>query len=67
MYLDSSILATELIPPYISSSAAATAATNGKGHKGKSKKFKSVGCDKTVTILHGVGRVLTPKCKILNI
>lgn len=53
-YLDSSVLATELLPP---------PAVSGKGQKIKSKKLKTVGCDETVTILHGVGRVLSPKCK----
>lgn len=59
-FSDSLNLATELIPPSLSSSSSAT---NNRRQPNKSKKFKSLGCDATVTILHGVGRVLTPKCK----
>lgn len=39
--------------------------TKSKGTKKKkqaSSKFMSLGKDQTVSILHGVGRVLNPKC-----
>lgn len=30
-----------------------------------SNKIKSIGTDESITLMHGLGRVLNPKCKII--
>lgn len=61
LFTDSCKLETQM---YAQNAKTSTGLNNSKKSKTtKKNKFKSLGCDESVTVMHALGRVFNPKCK----